>query len=82
VQNSASAHQSIIRHIESCKNKSVSPQNAQWALRGDSAPELVRCDVLVCHREMLDQIIPLNESHLRRLGFEYLAYYHEDRTHL
>jgi len=33
-------------------------------------------------REMLDQIIPLNESHLRRLGFEYLAYYHEDRTHL
>jgi putative transposase len=33
-------------------------------------------------REMLDHIIPLNESHLRRVGCEYLAYYHEDRTHL
>ena len=33
-------------------------------------------------REMLDHVIPLNESHLRRLGHEYLAYYHEDRTHL
>jgi putative transposase len=33
-------------------------------------------------REMLDHIIPLNEGHLRRLGREYLAYYHEDRTHL
>ena len=25
---------------------------------------------------------PLNERHLRRLGLEYLAYYHEDRTHI
>jgi putative transposase len=33
-------------------------------------------------REMFDHTIPLNESHLRRLGREYLAYYHEDRTHL
>ena len=33
-------------------------------------------------REIFDHIIPLNESHLRRLGREYLAYYHEDRTHL
>ena len=33
-------------------------------------------------RELFDHIIPLNESHLRRLGREYLAYYHEDRTHL
>ena len=35
-----------------------------------------------CSPEMLDHIIPLNESHLRRLGCEYLAYYHEDRTHI
>jgi putative transposase len=34
-----------------------------------------------CRREMLDHVIPLNEQHLRRLGNEYLAYYHEDRTH-
>jgi hypothetical protein len=29
----------------------------------------------------MDHVIPLNEQHLRRLGREYLAYYHEDRTH-
>ena len=33
-------------------------------------------------REMLDHVIPINEWHLRRLGLEYLAYYHEDRTHI
>src|SRR5207245_9737666 len=34
-----------------------------------------------CRREMLDHVIPLSEEHLRRLGREYLAYYHDDRTH-
>lgn len=29
-------------------------------------------------RELLDHVIPLNEQHLRRLGREYLAYYHEE----
>jgi putative transposase len=33
-------------------------------------------------REMLDHVIPLNEQHLRRLLLEYLAYYHDDRTHI
>ena len=33
-------------------------------------------------RELLDQVIPLNEFHLGRLGREYLAYYHQDRTHV
>jgi len=33
-----------------------------------------------CRREMLDHVIPLNEQHLRRLGRDYLTYYHEDRT--
>ena len=33
-------------------------------------------------RELMDHVIPLNEQHLRRLGREYLAYYHEDRTHI
>ena len=33
-------------------------------------------------REMLDHVIPLNERHLRRLGYDYVAYYHEDRTHV
>jgi hypothetical protein len=31
---------------------------------------------------MLDHVIPLNEQHLRRLGRAYLAYYHDDRTHI
>jgi hypothetical protein len=31
---------------------------------------------------MLDQVIPLNERHLLRLGHEYIRYYHEDRTHI
>jgi hypothetical protein len=33
-------------------------------------------------RELLDHIIPLNEYHLRRLGRDYLAYYHQNRTHI
>jgi putative transposase len=33
-------------------------------------------------RELLDHIIPLNECHLRRLVRDYLAYYHDDRTHI
>ena len=35
-----------------------------------------------CRREMLDHVIPVNEQHLRRLGRDYLAYYHQDRTHI
>jgi putative transposase len=34
-----------------------------------------------CRRELLNHVIPLNESHLRRLVREYVAYHHEDRTH-
>jgi transposase InsO family protein len=35
-----------------------------------------------CRRDLLDHIIAVNESHLKRLLSEYLNYYHEDRTHL
>jgi transposase InsO family protein len=34
-----------------------------------------------CRREILDHIIALNESHLRRLMRDYVSYYHEDRIH-
>jgi len=34
-----------------------------------------------CRRELLDHVIVLNESHLRRLVREYVQYYHEDRIH-
>jgi putative transposase len=32
-------------------------------------------------RELLDQVIPLNEQHLRRLLRDYVNYHHEDRIH-
>jgi hypothetical protein len=34
-----------------------------------------------CRRELLDHVIVLNESHLRRLVRDYLEYYHDDRIH-
>ena len=34
-----------------------------------------------CRRELLDHIIPVNESHLRRLIGEYVIYHHQDRIH-
>jgi hypothetical protein len=33
-------------------------------------------------RELLDYVIPLNESHLRRLGRDHISYYQQDRTHI
>ena len=33
-------------------------------------------------RECFDHVIAINEAHVRRLGRELVAYYHEDRTHL
>jgi transposase InsO family protein len=35
-----------------------------------------------CRRDLLDQVIVLNERHLKRLMNDYVRYYHEDRTHL
>ncbi len=35
-----------------------------------------------CRCDLLDHVIALNESHLKRLLAEYARYYHEDRTHL
>ncbi len=34
-----------------------------------------------CRREILDQVIALNEEHLRRLIRDYIRYYQEDRIH-
>jgi putative transposase len=33
-------------------------------------------------RECFDHVIALNEAHARRIGRDYIAYYHDDRTHL
>ena len=35
----------------------------------------------ICRRELLDHVIVLNESRLRRLIRDYIRYYHEDRIH-
>jgi putative transposase len=35
-----------------------------------------------CRRDLLDQVIAVNERHLKRLLSEYVRYHHEDRTHL
>jgi transposase InsO family protein len=34
-----------------------------------------------CRREILDQVIALNEQHLRRLIGDYVDYHHQDRIH-
>ena len=34
-----------------------------------------------CRREILDHVIILDETHLRRLIRDYITYYHEDRIH-
>jgi integrase-like protein len=34
-----------------------------------------------CRRELLDHVIAINESRLKRLLASYVSYYHEDRTH-
>jgi hypothetical protein len=33
-------------------------------------------------RELLDHVVIFNARHLRRLLADYVAYYHDDRTHL
>jgi putative transposase len=38
--------------------------------------------ILSCRRELLDHVVVLNEAHLRRLLSDYIAYYHNDRSHL
>jgi hypothetical protein len=35
-----------------------------------------------CRRDLFDDVIVLNERHLKRLMNEYIRFYHEDRTHL
>jgi putative transposase len=35
-----------------------------------------------CRRDLLDHIIAVDERHRKRLLYEYIRYYPEDRTHL
>lgn len=38
--------------------------------------------VETARRDCFDHVIGLSEAHVRRLGRELIAYYHEDRTHM
>lgn len=38
--------------------------------------------VASCRRDLLDHVIAFDERHLKRLLYDYVHYYHEDRTHL
>jgi putative transposase len=40
------------------------------------------CWVGSVRRELLDHVMPLNKYHLRRPVRDYLAYYHQDRSHI
>ena len=50
-----------------------------WILERDRYCERV---IGTIRRECLDHVIVFGEQHLRRVLKEYLAYYHESRTHL
>jgi hypothetical protein len=57
---------------------------AEWTLQQLQAPwqnGLAEQWVGSCRRELLDQIIAINEGHLRRLLGDYVTYHHEDRIH-
>jgi hypothetical protein len=47
-----------------------------------STPKTRATTIDSIRRELLDHVVVLNERHLRRLLTDYVAYYHDDRTHL
>jgi putative transposase len=53
--------------------------NSADCTRSPSEKRSVRKLEAGCRREMLDQVIPLNERHLRRLLREYASYHDDDR---
>jgi putative transposase len=55
---------------------------AQTAIRCPWQNGIAERWVSSCRRDVLDHVIALNEYHLKRLLFEYVSYYHHDRTHL
>jgi putative transposase len=62
--------------------KSSGIEPARTSLRSPWQNGIAERWVGSARRELLDHVIPLNEHHLRRLAREYLANYHQDRTHI
>lgn len=62
--------------------KSFGIQPARTAYRSPWQNGVAERWVGSVRRELLDHVVVMNELHLRRLLGEYVAYYHDDRTHL
>jgi len=64
----------VIEHM-GIRRKQITPYGP-W--QNDAAERWVA----TVRRDLLDHVIVLNERHLHRLLSEFVAYYHDDRTHL
>jgi len=64
----------VIEHMD-IRRKQITPYSPWQNGAAERWVETVRHD-------LLDHVIVLNERHLHRLLFEFVAYYHDDRTHL
>jgi putative transposase len=64
----------VIEHM-GIRRKQITPCSP-W--QNDAAERWVE----TVRRDLLDHVIVVNERHLRRLLSEFVAYYHDDRTHL
>jgi hypothetical protein len=64
----------VIEHM-GIRRKQITP-NSPW--QNGAAERWVE----TVRRDLLDHVIVLNERHLHRLLSEFVAYYHDDRTHL
>ena len=62
--------------------KSFGVQPKQTSFRSPWQNGVAERWVGTCRHDLLDQVIVLNERHLKRLMREFVRYYHEDRTHL
>jgi transposase InsO family protein len=65
---------SVIKHM-GIRRKQITPYSPWQNGVAERWVETVR-------RDLLDHVIVLNERHLHRLLSEFVAYYHDDRTHL
>ncbi len=66
--------------LELLKSSAVDP--VRTSIRSPWQNGVAERWVGTARRECFDHVIAINEAHVRRLGREFIDYYHEDRTHL
>ena len=66
--------------VSNLKSLGIEPARTAW--RSPSQNGIAERWIGSVRRELLDHVVVLNGRHLRRLLAEYIAYHHEDRTHL